>query len=216
MAARLRRRTASVLALSLLFSAGAAGARRQRPQDTAQTWAAGPVRWLLRPEEAKELRRLRDERAVAAFIEAFWRRRDPGPGAPGQALKTFSERVRAADQLYTDGDRRGSLTPRGRVIVLLGAPPALRYSQRAVPTLEPEREHGQPVLTTRIATLETWIYGPDDLTPALALKLEAAGGEPSLSFVFEVDDDRSKLIEGEEFLDPAAAAWVRQEAEPSP
>lgn len=149
---------------------------------------------------------------MLAAIDRFWERRDPDPSVPGNpAFRTFNERVAAADSLYADGDRRGSLTPRGQALVLLGPPPALRYSQREVQKLQPRRVAGEAVTAAHIATLEAWIYGPDDLAPALQALLAEAGREASVALLFEdLGDDRARLIEGRELLPLAARAWVRQ------
>ncbi len=63
-------------------------------------------------------------------------RRDPDLEKPGnECAKTFYQRVEAADRLYSEGGTRGSLTERGRALILLGPPPVLRYSQKRVPEL---------------------------------------------------------------------------------
>ncbi len=197
----------AVLLLVGLFACASAGS----PAGAARAWAEGPARWLLLPDEAGEIRRLRDDRAVLAAIDRFWQRRDPDPAVPGNpALITFNDRVAAADNLYAGGDRRGSLTPRGQALVLLGAPPALRYSQREVQRLEPRRVAGEAVTAPHIASVETWIYGPDDLSPTLQSLLEESGHELSIALLFEdLGDDRARLLEGREFLALAARAWIR-------
>ncbi len=181
------------------------------PAEAAGSWAEGPARWLLLPDEFREIQRLRDDREVLAAIDRFWLRRDPDRTAPGNpSLRTFTERVTAADSLYADGDRRGSLTPRGRALILLGPPPALRYNQRQVQTLQPRRVAGEAVSSIRIATLESWIYGPDDLSPELQALLAAAGRQPSIALLFEdLGNDRARLVEGQELLGLAARSWVR-------
>jgi GWxTD domain-containing protein len=202
-----RRLPRALLCCALLQACATGGS----PAEAARSWAEGPARWLLLPEELGELRHLRDDRAVLAAIDRFWQRRDPDPAVPGNpALKIFTERVAAADSLYADGDRRGSLTPRGQALVLLGPPPALRYSQHEVKQLQPRRVAGEAVTAVHIASFESWIYGPDDLAPALQKLLEAAGHEPSIALSFEdLGDDRARLLEGREFLALAAKAWLR-------
>ncbi len=131
------RRLPRALLFCALLQACATGGS---PAEAARSWAEGPARWLLLPDEIGEIRHLRDDRAVLAAIDRFWQRRDPDPAVPGNpAQKTFTERVAAADSLYQDGDRRGCLTPRGQALVLLGPPPALRYNQREVKQLQPRR-----------------------------------------------------------------------------
>ncbi len=149
---------------------------------------------------------------MLAAIDRFWQRRDPDPTVPGNpAHKSFEERVAAADSLYADGEKRGSMTPRGRSLVLLGSPSALRYSQKPVRTLQPRRVAGEAVSKIRIASFEEWIYGPDELTPALRNLLTAAGREPSVALLFEdLGNDQAPLIEGQDLLGLAAKSWLRQ------
>ncbi|HEV7672753.1 MAG TPA: GWxTD domain-containing protein [Thermoanaerobaculia bacterium] len=202
-----RRLPRALLLCALMHSCATGGS----PAEAARSWAEGPARWLLLPDELSEIRRLRDDRAVLAAIDRFWQRRDPDPAVPGNsAQKIFTERVAAADSLYADGDRRGSLTPRGQALVLLGPPPALRYNQREVQRLQPRRVAGEAVTAVHIASFEAWIYGPDDLSPTLQKLLEDAGRETSISLLFEdLGDDRARLMEGREFLALAAKAWLR-------
>ncbi|HSM50654.1 MAG TPA: GWxTD domain-containing protein, partial [Thermoanaerobaculia bacterium] len=96
---------------------GCAGPARGRPDrlPEAAAWAAGPVRWLLLPQEARELASVRHATAAAAFRELFWERRDPEPDEPGNpALDRFLERVAIADRLDGSAEVDGSLGPRGR------------------------------------------------------------------------------------------------------
>ncbi|MEP7012901.1 MAG: GWxTD domain-containing protein [Acidobacteriota bacterium] len=205
------RRLPRALLFCALLQACATGGS---PAEAARSWAEGPARWLLLPDEIGEIRHLRDDRAVLAAIDRFWQRRDPDPAVPGNpAKKAFTERVANADSLYADGDRRGCLTPRGQALVLLGPPPALRYNQREVKQLQPRRVAGEAVTAVHIASFEAWIYGPDDLSPTLQKLLEDAGREASISLLFEdLGDDRSRLIEGREFLALAAKSWLRDGA----
>src|SRR5689334_17419169 len=54
----------------------------------------GPTRWLMLPEEEKQVRRLHSIQEEVAFIEAFWRRRDPDLTTPGNDFsRVFYERV---------------------------------------------------------------------------------------------------------------------------
>ena len=93
----------------------------------------GPTRWLMLPDEHKRFRRLDTTREAIGFIEAFWLRRDPDPGTPGNEFsRTFYERVEAADRLYSEEGVRGSMTDRGRALVLLGPPPSIRASQKRI------------------------------------------------------------------------------------
>lgn len=171
----------------------------------------GPTRWLMLPEEQRRYQRLQNTREVVSFIEQFWRRRDPDPDQPGNEFsKLFYERVEAADRLYSDGSARGSLTDRGRALILLGPPPILRYSQKRVPTWNPGKPGAPPAIHSQIVSLESWVYKVPDLPPALRQLIEEEAPRPEIELVFAVETRWTYLLEGEEFLEMAAKAAVRE------
>jgi GWxTD domain-containing protein len=175
---------------------------------------AGPLRWLLLPDEVRQVRELRTGRDTAEFLEAFWSRRNPDPGgALNECARRFRERVLAADRLYGEDGRRGSLTDRGRALVLLGPPPLLRYGQRRIPSWEPRASGAQPSNHSRLVAVETWIYPLADLGPRLAALLAAEPATPdaSATLVFLAESPRhTRLLEGEHVLELAARALVRE------
>lgn len=173
----------------------------------------GPTRWLMLPEEMRRADRLRTSREAVDFVEEFWRRRDPDPDEPGNEFaKTFYQRVEAADHLYAESGVRGSLTDRGRALILLGPPPILRYSQRRAPTFEPGKPSSRPAIQTRNLVLEIWVYPLNDLPPGYVQRL-ADGGDPpaEINLTFRVGSRHTELIEGEKYLEIAAEAAMREE-----
>lgn len=178
----------------------------------AASLADGPTRWLMLPEEIRQSERLRSTREAVDFVESFWRRRDPDPDEPGNAFaKTFYERVEAADRLYADGGQRGSLTDRGRALVLLGPPAVLRYSQKKVPAWEPGKPGSRPGIRSRPLVLEIWAYPVQDLPTALAQRI--AEREPDMSEIslsFAVEPRRTYLVEGHRYLEYAVQTGVRE------
>jgi GWxTD domain-containing protein len=204
----------ALLALGLAWGCRSSGAR-PAPAGVAGL-IEGPTRWLMLPEEEREVRRLRTTREVIDFIEAFWRRRDPDPLTPDNELsKVFYERVEAADRLYSEEGQRGSLTDRGRALVLLGPPPVLRYNQKRVPTLEPGLP-GQVLapVQSRTQSLETWVYPRAGLPPRFLDLLRAWLGEDpqpaEVVLTFSVGTRQTALAEGEKYLELAARASVRE------
>jgi GWxTD domain-containing protein len=206
---RARRRLAALLLLPWL----APGCSSNPPRPLGGVaLVEGPTRWLMLPDEQRQLRHLRTTRDAVDFIEAFWRRRDPDPNTPGNEFsKTFYERVEAADRLYAEGSTRGSLTDRGRALILLGPPPVLRYSQKKVPTWEPGKAGAPPAVQTRALSLESWVYALEGLAPALRQAIEQEDPRPEILLVFIVDPRHTKIIEGEDYLAMAARAAVREE-----
>jgi GWxTD domain-containing protein len=213
MTGRNRARGWLVAALLPLASWGA-GCRSSGAGSSGGTAAlvGGPTLWLMLPEEQKEARRLGSTREAVAYIEQFWRRRDPDLEAPGNEFaRTFYERVEAADGLYTEGGTRGSMTDRGRVLILFGPPPTLRYSQERVPTWEPGRPGAPPAVQSRHLVLESWVYPVADLAPELVELLDREGTVPGeIAFVFAAEPRRTYLVEGEKYLELAARAAVRR------
>jgi GWxTD domain-containing protein len=206
-------------AAALPLLAGLALACQSTPVRTASANAVGldegPTRWLMLPEEQRKLRRLQTTREAVDFVEDFWRRRDPDPNVPGNEFsKTFYERVEAADRLYTEGATRGSLTDRGRALILLGPPPILRYSQKKVPAWDPGKPGAPSAVQTRTLSLESWVYPAEDLEPALRQRVEEEDAHPEIVLVFTVDPKHTYLLDGEEYLEMAVRAAVHEEGEP--
>lgn len=207
------------LAAALFLLAGLALACQSAPVRTASANAVGldegPTRWLMLPEEQRKFRRLRTTREAVGFIEDFWRRRDPDPSVPGnQFSKTFYERVEAADRLYPEGGTRGSMTDRGRALILLGPPAIQRYGQKNVPAWTPGKPGAPSAVQTRTLSLESWVYYVGDLEPALRQRIEEEDALPEILLVFVVDPKRTYLLEGEKYLEMAARASVHEEGEP--
>jgi len=178
---------------------------------TAAGLADGPTRWLMLPDELRQVQRMRTNREAVDWLETFWRRRDPDPDQPGnETAKTFYQRVEAADRLYSDGGIRGSLTDRGRALILLGPPPILRYSQKSGPAWEPGSPGGRPAIQTRDVVIESWVYALEDVSPELRERCAKEDPERTeLELVFLVETRQTKLLEGEKILDLAVRAAVR-------
>jgi GWxTD domain-containing protein len=204
------------LAAALPLLAGLILACRSVPVRTASPSGVGldegPTRWLMLPDEQRKFRRLQTTREAVDFVETFWRRRDPDPTVPGNEFsKTFYERVEAADRLYSEGGTRGSMTDRGRALVLLGPPPIQRYHQKKVPAWDPGKPGAPSAVQTRTLSLESWIYQVWELEPALRRHIEEEDPRPEIILVFAVDPHRTYLLEGEKYLEMAARAAVHEE-----
>ncbi len=95
----------------------------QPPEDTGEDWADGPVRWLLTPEERRDYSRLSDPVSRSEFITTLWKARDPKPETPENEFRDeFEKRTAFADSRFAQDEKRGSLTDRGMVFILLGPP----------------------------------------------------------------------------------------------
>ena len=171
----------------------------------ARSWAEGPARWLLLPSEERETNRLRSANDWAGFIDDFWRRRDPEPTTPENAARDdFWRRVSEADALYTDVER-GSLSARGRVYLLLGAPSFVGQEYRSGPGWSPQVAGGEgPPAVRRV------------LTPELRGELTRKHWRVDLEVRFEVTSEDYRLSSGEELLRLARRSFVLRDKDPFP
>ncbi|HVS02667.1 MAG TPA: GWxTD domain-containing protein [Thermoanaerobaculia bacterium] len=201
------RPAAALAAASIAAAVAACGSLPTEGETAARGWAAGPVRWLLLPEEERTLAGITSSGELAAFLQEFWRRRDDDPSTPDiSSARRFQERVAAADSLYGEGKTRGSLTARGGALILLGPPAMLRYTSRRVPVYNP-RQATAATRATQQLTLEIWVYRGDELPLQLRQAL-GIGSQEELSLSFLMERRRSSLVEGRELLAAAARAWV--------
>ena len=86
-------------------------------------WADGPEGFLLTKKEIKEWGKIKSDAEAERFIELFWARRNPQPNNPFNTFKAeFDAKVKFADDNFGYKTQRGSLTDRGRVLILMGRP----------------------------------------------------------------------------------------------
>lgn len=195
----------------LTLAAACAGTGRPAPPGPASgpslgAWAAGPVSWLLLPSERRELRHIDSALGSVHFIEDFWQRRDPDISVPGNpARSTFNLRVDAADRLYAEPGRRGSLSDRGGALILLGSPSHLHVTSRPALNWDPREKRGRRV-TRSEQSYEIWGYRLEDLPPALTEMVRRRhGAEPvRLQLTFARGKERTYLVQGAELLELAA------------
>jgi GWxTD domain-containing protein len=92
-------------------------------EGASEDWAAGPVKWLLTSVESRSYTVLADPQSRSEFIVDFWKKRDSVPETPENEFRDeFNRRVAFADAHFAQDEKRGSLTDRGMVFILLGPP----------------------------------------------------------------------------------------------
>jgi len=131
-------------------------------------WARGPVQYLMTKEEASQWNALRSDADADQFIALFWAKRDPSPATPQNEFRDAIEsRVKYADDHFSLGRQRGSLTDRGKVLILFGAPTD-PVRNIASTTTNPQRMPGSTSTTTSseeeanaAAKEQIWIYNGD-------------------------------------------------------
>lgn len=201
------------LAMSVMVGCGSAPAHAPdevptAPRGDLSSWSSGPVSWLLLPAEWRQLRRVDGPAEAIGFIERFWARRDPNPREPGNPFReTFSRRVEAADLLYAEEGTMGSMTQRGRALIILGSPGGLRISSEPSLDWTPSPSSKRDV-SVREVPAEIWTYRIEDLPPTLARALAASGSQTEFSMTFLKTSIRTHLVDGEEILDLAVRAAV--------
>jgi GWxTD domain-containing protein len=103
-------------------------------------WEATPeAHYLATPAERSQWKGLTTKEARAKFVEDFWARRDPTPDTlENEYRTTFNARVAFADKVFSNPlAARGSLSDRGRILVLLGKPNQMLWEKVSADS-EPE------------------------------------------------------------------------------
>lgn len=84
-------------------------------------WGDGPAQWIMTPEEQRAWRKIATDDEANAFIDLFWVRRDPTSGTPvNEYRREFEARVASSDEQFSEKRKRGAMTDRGRVYIVLG------------------------------------------------------------------------------------------------
>lgn len=98
------------------------------------------------------------------FVEDFWQRRDPDPQTPGNEFEeTFNRRLAFSETAFPATDGSATVSDRGRVFVLLGAPAFIRR----LPITNRDRIviYENAVIN---GTIEHWVYTREQLPMKLA------------------------------------------------
>ena len=115
-----------------LLLAGATAVARDAPP--LKKWTQGPVRYVATASEMNAFKMLETDGARAGFIETFWLRRDPTPNTlNNESRQLFWERVRDANEMFTDRPGEGWKTDRGKILILHGPPTKIEDEPSAWP-----------------------------------------------------------------------------------
>jgi GWxTD domain-containing protein len=102
---------------------------------TFSEWGKGPAQFVMTKEEKAAWKKISSDADAQAFVDLFWARRDPTPATPRNEFKEeFDARVKYADDNLSLQRTKGSLTDRGRVLILFGAPSRVAHTAGAGPT----------------------------------------------------------------------------------
>ncbi len=127
-----------------------------------------PMGYLLTKDERKALEKLSSEKELASFLELFWAKRDPDLTTQVNEFKVdFDARVKAADKMFSFKEVPGSLSDRGKVLILLGKPSrASNLPPGSAVQGAMGGEQGRRPYEDQGAT-EIWVYTKDRLPEGL-------------------------------------------------
>ncbi len=138
---------AVIAAMSVTAFAGVSSAKR--------SWADGPVQFLMTKEESAAWRSLDSDAAADDFIALFWARRDPTPGTPRNEFREdFEARVKFSDEQFTVGQHKGSMTDRGKMVILFGPPLKALNIKPEISTGRADSAHDPDQQAQR----QVWVY----------------------------------------------------------
>lgn len=91
-------------------------------------WIEGPVRYIAHPRELSGFRALDRDSDRSLFVEKFWTRRDPTPQTLANEYRAlFWQRVREANDNFTETTKPGWKTDRGKIHILYGPPSEVQH-----------------------------------------------------------------------------------------
>lgn len=135
---------------------------------------AGPIQWIMTPEESTRWKSIRSDSEAETFLAVFWARRDPTPATPANEFRDgFEAKVKLADTNYGYQKTAGSMTDRGRVFVVFGAPNRLRKKGpgAAAPNLQGGFDaDGEVTADQPSSPEEAWIYDADRVPAGVKAK----------------------------------------------
>jgi len=124
-------------------------------QSVHQEWLDEEVVYIITPAERQAFQKLNSDAEREQFIQQFWSRRNPAPGA---ALNPFKEehyrRVEYANDHFA-ADVPGWKTDRGRVYIVLGPPDEIEAHPKYESHQRPPEEGGG---MTSLYPFEQWRY----------------------------------------------------------
>jgi len=188
-------RTLAIGAVLVVLTALQAAPRKE----SLRKWLDGPVHYIIDVAEIKEFNSLKNDPDRSAFIERFWRRRDPTPNTlVNEYRQLFWNRVKEADEKFLDSAGPGWRTDRGKIYILYGPPEEVKEDPNADTGTDSE---------TAGRGLIRWVYlkpgGRTDLNPVVYVPfVRDVTGEyrvsydPKLASPFfdwdQVEDNRTK------------------------
>ena len=127
----------------------------QELSETYKKWLNEDVRWIITDQEKKAFLSLSNDEERDAFIEQFWRRRNPNPDSPENEFREeHYRRIAYANEHYAAG-KPGWMTDRGHIYIAFGPPDSIDSHPSGGPYDRPMDEGGGETTTF---PFETWHY----------------------------------------------------------
>jgi GWxTD domain-containing protein len=127
----------------------------QELSDTYKKWLDEDVRWIITDQEKKAFLSLSNDEERDAFIEQFWRRRNPNPDSPENEFREeHYRRIAYANEHYAAG-KPGWMTDRGHIYIAYGPPDSTDSHPSGGPYDRPMEEGGGE---TQTFPFEVWHY----------------------------------------------------------
>ena len=110
-----------ILAIGVLATCAAVASAEL--SETVRSFMAGPAGFIATRDERKSFEKLRTDAEAERFVDLFWAKRNPNLGSLVNQFKVdFDLRVAAADRQFGTDRLKGSMSDRGRALLVLGRP----------------------------------------------------------------------------------------------
>ena len=120
-----------------------------------QKWLSQDVAYIITGDEKKAFKALKTDEEREAFIENFWRRRDPNPDTEeNEYREEYYERIAYANEHFASGIP-GWKTDRGRIYIAYGKPDSIESHPSGGNYDRPSYEGGG---STTTYPFEVWFY----------------------------------------------------------
>jgi GWxTD domain-containing protein len=137
-------------------------------------WPESPVKHILTDAEKRDFTNLPDDESRREWVFRFWKRLDPEPATPDNEFEIeYYRRAHYADANFSTETVKGSLSDRGRVLLILGPPsyigktPLLRSGDimSSLKTTEPviQRSASGGAAIVRVTTTNRGLVTPGDI-----------------------------------------------------
>jgi GWxTD domain-containing protein len=170
--------------LAIAAVTAAAAAPSLAALDKYKDWDKGPeLQYFGTDDEKAAFRKLTTDEEAEKFIALFWARRDPDLRTPRNEFKERVEAlVKLADEHFGRRGRRGALTERGKVLIVLG-PPKQVVPKDVTPAPGLSDKGGTEIAVAQARVIEYRFVYEDDRLPSFA-------DQKKLEIVVEVDEGR--------------------------